>query len=71
VDENGVAIRSNHGQLLQVGPQAVLKSRQQRFEDSSIDAALLRDEARRKEEVFDALTQPIKSKFARTMFAID
>ena len=71
VDENGVAIRSNHGQLLQVGPQSVLKSRQQRFEDSSIDAALLRDEARRQEEVFDALTQPIKSKFARTMFAID
>lgn len=71
VDENGVAIRSNHGQLLQVGPQSVLKSRQQRFEDSSIDSALLRDEARRQEETFDALTQPIKSKFARTMFAID
>lgn len=71
VDENGSAIRSNHGQLLQVGPQAVLKSRQQRFEDSSIDAAILRDEARREEQKFDVLTQPVESGFSRLMMGMD
>jgi len=71
VDDNGVAIRSNHGQLLQVGPQSVLTSRQRRFEDSTIDAALLRDEARRQEEAFDVLTQPVESGFSRLMMGMD